>query len=103
MQVGVNQASCSQSFHAASCECARKIFFVMIPQACAPGLGMISVVLAEMILAIRTWAVCHCDMRVGLLLGILQLCNLVVACISTQLHLQGTDCRLLFSGAASVD
>jgi hypothetical protein len=63
---------------------------------------MISVVLAEIILAIRTWAVCHCDMRVGILLGILQLFNTVVACVSTGRYLHGTDCRLLFSDAASI-
>jgi hypothetical protein len=64
---------------------------------------MISVVFAEMILAIRTWAVCHCDMRVGLLLGILQLCNLVVACVSAERYTNGINCRLLFLDAASID
>jgi len=65
----------------------------MIPQARALGLGMISIGFAEIILAIRAWAVCRCDVKVGLLLGLLQLCNLVVACFSAQRYLHSTEFR----------
>jgi hypothetical protein len=75
--------------------------FVVIFRACAPGIILLGIVLAESILAIRTWAVCHCDIRVGLLLGALQICNLVISCIYAERH-KDVVCELS-SSAAVID
>jgi hypothetical protein len=47
------------------------------------GLVMAGIVLAEIILAIRTWAVCYRDPRVGYLLVVLQLVNLFITSVYT--------------------
>jgi len=65
--------------------------FVVISEACAPGLIGFSVILAECVLAIRTWAVCHCDCRVGILL---QTCNIIMYCVYIGRYGKSVVCEL---------
>jgi hypothetical protein len=78
------------------------LIFVVISKVCAPGPLVLTIGLAECVLAIRTWAVCHCDLRVGLLLGALQMCHIVLSCIASE-HYQNSLVCELSSSAAIID